>query len=88
MTTTSNVLYLNNHGDTFTSINAALAGILNWALFNGAEKSDCEDCQKEIIKAVLTTPVGKVKDALANGHYCVRGDGALYDVGYLLSERF
>ena len=78
----------NNHGDTLTSINDALAGILNWALFNGAEKSDCEGSREEIIKVILTTPRGKVKDALANGHYCVRGDGALYDVGYLLSERF
>ena len=78
----------NNHGDTFTSIKDALAGTLNWALFNGAEKADCEECRDEVLNVILTTPKEKVRETLANGHFRVRGDGAFYDIGYMMSERF
>lgn len=76
----------NNHGDTFTSINDALAGTLNWALFNGASYADCAEVRDEILNVVLQG--GYVRSALQEGHFTVLTDSGCMDIGYLMSERF
>ena len=76
----------NNHGDTFTSINDALAGTLNWALFNGAEMEDCDEVREEILKVV--SQGCNIRSALQEGNFTVLTDGGFMDIGYLLSERF
>ena len=81
-------LYDNTHGDETLSIMNALSGILNNARSMGADETDCEECRAEILTGIQFKTYKEIKRHLSEGHYCVRGDGALYDVGYLLSLRF
>ena len=74
-------------GDTFTSIENALYGILMQAIEDGADESDCASVSDEILNDILSTPY-PTKKLLSDGGYVVRVDGGFLDVGYLLSLRF
>lgn len=74
-------------GATFRSIMDALYGILMQAIEDGADEEDCASVREEIVNDLLTMPC-PAKKLLSEGGYVVRVDGGLFDVGYLLSERF